>query len=344
MTIRDPAPSPLDVLETSFRVLTTGPDPLTLDGRALGCGLPARPLPLDELRSVLLHPTTGFAARDAALGELVGRAQTRGGAWTVGLAGVLLPGLRRVAGHLAREFPGDTADIDAEVLAGFLEALGKLHPHPSRRRLAAHLLWGAFNRGRRLRRLELEAFVRRVPLEATSAVPPPPAGHPDILLARAVRHGVLAAWEAELIGATRLEGEDLLRLAAEGGYKPDTLRHWRRAAERRLAAWLLIGTVPAPPVSGERPPPPGRNRAARRAPMPAPAGARVPAAPAHTPGHGDREQDGRAARAARRSSAARHRHRQPHRSFRSSTSSTPPTPPSGSGSSGTGTGRGADDS
>ncbi len=323
MAIRDPAPSPLDVLETSFRLLTTGPDPLALDGHALGCGLPARPLPLDELRSVLLHPSTGFAARDAALGELVGRAQTRGGAWTVGLAGVLLPGLRRVAGHLAREFPGDTADIDAEVLAGFLEALGKLHPHPGRRRLAAHLLWGAFNRGRRLRRMELEAFVRRVPFEATSAVPPPPAGHPDILLARAVRHGVLAAWEAELIGATRLEGEDLLRLAAEGGYKPDTLRHWRRAAERRLAAWLLTGTVPVPPVSGERPPPPGRNRATRRASVPAPASARVPAAQVHT-------------------SAARHQHRQPHRSFRSSTSSTPSTPPSGSGS--TGTGSGADGS
>jgi hypothetical protein len=146
MAMRDPAPSPLDVLETTFRLLTTGPDPLALDGHTLGCGLPARPIPLDELRSILLHPSTSFPARDAALGELVRRAQTHGGAWTVGLAGVLLPGLRRVAGHLAREFPGDTADIDAEVLTGFLEALAKLHLHPGRRRIAAHLLWGAFNR------------------------------------------------------------------------------------------------------------------------------------------------------------------------------------------------------
>jgi hypothetical protein len=325
MAMRDPAPSPLDVLETTFRLLTTGPDPLALDGHTLGCGLPARPIPLDELRSILLHPSTSFPARDAALGELVRRAQTHGGAWTVGLAGVLLPGLRRVAGHLAREFPGDTADIDAEVLTGFLEALAKLHLHPGRRRIAAHLLWGAFNRGKRLRRMELEAFVRRVPLDATSAVPPPPAGHPDILLARAVRHGVLAAWEAELIGATRLEGADLLRLAAEGDYKPDTLRHWRRAAERRLATWLVAGTVPAPPVSGERPPPPGR--AARRASPPASAG--MPAG--GVLGHGERE--GRATPAARRSSAARPR--QPRRPRRSSTR---PTPPSGSGSAGSGAG------
>jgi len=340
MAMRDPAPSPLDVLETTFRLLTSGPDPLALDGAVLGRGLPARPIPLDELRSILLHPSTGYAARDAAVGELVGRAQAHGGAWTVGLAGVLLPGLRRVAGHLAREFPGDTADIDAEVLAGFLEALGKLHPHPGRRRIAAHLLWGAFNRGRRLRRLELEAAVRRVPLEATSAVPPPPAGHPDILLARAVRHGVLAAWEAELIGATRLEGEDLLRLAAEAGLKPDTLRHWRRAAEWRLAAWLVAGRVPVPPVSGERPPPPppGRNRAPRRAS--APASDRVPAGRARTPGHGDQERDGRATRTARRS-AAHLRHRQPRRPSRSS-SSAPPPPPSGSTEAGTRTDSGAD--
>ena len=265
MATRDPARSPLDVLETTFRLLTAGPDPLALDGARLGHGLPPRLIALDELRSILLHPSTSFAARDAALGELVRRAQTHAGPWTVGLAGVLLPGLRRVAGNLAREFPGDTADIDAEVLTGFLEALDKLHLHPGRRRIAAHLLWGAFNRGKRLRRRELEAFVRRAPLAVTSVVPPAPAGHPDILLARAVRRGVLAAWEAELIGATRLGGDDLVRLAAEGGYKPDTLRHWRRAAERRLAAWLLTGTVPVPLVSGEHPPPrrPGRIRAAR---------------------------------------------------------------------------------
>src|SRR6266540_1788313 len=277
MAMRDPAPSPLDVLETTFRLLTTDPEPLALDGATLGCGLPARLIALDELRSILLHPSTSFAARDAALAALVGRAQAHGGGWTVGLAGVLLPGLRRVAGHLAREFPGDTADIDAEVLTGFLEAL-----------------------------------VRRLPLEATSVVPPPPVGHPDILLARAVRHGVLAAWEAELIGATRLEGEDLLRIAADGGYKPDTLRHWRRAAERRLAAWLLTGSVPVPPVSGERSPPPGR--AAR--PRSASASDRLPGPP---------KRAGRGARTARRSTAASLRHWPQAR--RPSTSSVPPNSP-----------------
>jgi hypothetical protein len=39
---------------------------------------------------MLLHPATGFAARDAALAVLVECAQRDGGTWMVGLAGVLL--------------------------------------------------------------------------------------------------------------------------------------------------------------------------------------------------------------------------------------------------------------
>jgi hypothetical protein len=53
----------------------------------VGYGLPVRPIPLDVLRSLLLHPSMGFDARDAALTWLVGRAQAEGGAWPVGLAG-----------------------------------------------------------------------------------------------------------------------------------------------------------------------------------------------------------------------------------------------------------------
>ena len=71
---------PLEVLDRSFRLLVCEPAPLSLDGRAVGCGLPARPIPLDVLRSLLLHPSMGFDARDAALTWLVGRAQAEGGA------------------------------------------------------------------------------------------------------------------------------------------------------------------------------------------------------------------------------------------------------------------------
>lgn len=237
-------PTALDTLEVAFRLLATGPKPLALDGRRLGHGLPARPVPLDELRSLLLHPSTSFAARDAAVAELLRCAQRQRGAWLVGLAGVLTPGLRRIARQLANAYPGEQADIDAEVLTGFLEGLDRVHP--GGRSLARRLLWHGFNRGKRLRLAELAAMIRRVGVDADSLAPTPPAGHPDIVLARAVARGVLTGDEAELIAMTRLEHLDMRQLAAAGGYRPNSLWNRRLRAENRLVAWLRTGEVPPP--------------------------------------------------------------------------------------------------
>lgn len=227
--------SPLDSLEEAFRLLTSGPDPLGLDLTDVGHGLPARPVPLDELRSILLHPSCGFAARDAVVAELVTRAQSGEGAWTVGLLGVLLPGLRRTAGRLARDYPGDTADLDAEVLTGLLDALPVFDP--SRRGVAARLLWAAYRYAARVRRRELQECGRHLS-RSVSAAPPRPWGHPDLVLVRAVGEGVVCGRDAELIGATRIGDVALPDLAARLGVNADTLRKRRRRAELRLAAWL----------------------------------------------------------------------------------------------------------
>lgn len=61
-------PGPLDVLDAAFAALVTGPEPLALHGAALGRGLP---IPLGALTSVLVHPATGCAAREAVRVELV---------------------------------------------------------------------------------------------------------------------------------------------------------------------------------------------------------------------------------------------------------------------------------
>ena len=60
------AARPFEVLDRSFQLLVCEPAPLALDGGAVGGGLPARPIPLDQLRSLLLHPSVGFDTRDAA--------------------------------------------------------------------------------------------------------------------------------------------------------------------------------------------------------------------------------------------------------------------------------------
>ncbi len=272
----------IDVLDASFRLLVTGPAPLALDGAALGHGLPARPIPLGELRQLLLARRTPYAARDAAVAELLRRARASGGAWTVGLAGVLVPGLRSVAARLANEYPGDPADIDAEVLAGLLDGVARIDPDGTR--LPARLLRHAFNRAKRLRRRERAFALRNVPVPPDSMAPPRLVGHPDLVLGRAVRRQVVTRDEAELIGMTRLEGVAIAQLAAANGYQLGALYLRRERAEARLVGWLTTGRLPARrawnrPIRlrwapGEPPPARGAPPAGVR-PRPAPA-ARVP--------------------------------------------------------------------
>jgi hypothetical protein len=239
----DHQPGALDVLDTSFRLLVTGPSPLAIDGAVLGCGLPARLIPLGELRRLLLARTTTYGARDAAVGELLRRARRGGGAWTVGLAGVLTPGLRRVAAALASDYPGDPADIDAEVLAGLLDGIARIDPAGGR--LPARLLRHAFNRAKRLRRSEHAFAVRNVAVAPDSMAPPRLVGHPDLVLAKAVGREVITRDEAELIGMTRLEGIGIAGLAAANGYRLGALYLRRERAEARLVGWLTTGRLPA---------------------------------------------------------------------------------------------------
>jgi hypothetical protein len=90
--------SPFDTLEACFRLLTTGPEPLALDGRNVGYDVSARRIPLGELRILLQHPAVTDDLQRAVLHELVRLATQHHGSWTIGLAGVLLPGLRNIAG------------------------------------------------------------------------------------------------------------------------------------------------------------------------------------------------------------------------------------------------------
>lgn len=68
-------------------------------------------------------------------------------------------------------------------------------------------------------------------------------GDVDGLLARAVRAGALCESEAELIAATRIDGESLVSLAARTGVPYDALRMRRARAERRLLVHLGVRDV-----------------------------------------------------------------------------------------------------
>src|SRR6202042_1297084 len=79
-------PEPFDAADTAFRLLCAGPQPMALHAAKVPGALPDRPVPLDELRVPLLHPSTSARARNQVWAELVRRTRAGDPAWTVGLA------------------------------------------------------------------------------------------------------------------------------------------------------------------------------------------------------------------------------------------------------------------
>jgi DNA-directed RNA polymerase specialized sigma24 family protein len=230
----DLSDSPFDALEASFRLGCRGPRPWSIDGRAVA-GLPERDIPFDELKAILLHPSTPHFTRDRTLAVLVERSRLDGGAATVGLAGVLLPGLRRALAPLCGVYPERAGDLEAEALAGLLEGVARAEP--GQRFLAAWLCWLARNRARRL---FVAALAERGRTEPHLDADPPrqPWGHPDFVLAHAVDEGILSRDDAALIGDTRLGGVRFETAAAALGISYQAAR-WRRVrAEKALKEWL----------------------------------------------------------------------------------------------------------
>ena len=129
--------SSLDTLETTFRLLATGPQPLALEGRAIG--LSRASIGLWELRPLLFHPATGVATQRAVLVEPVGRARRRRGAWMIGLVGVLLPGLCHQVASSPEGGSELAATSGAMVLVSLLERLDDLEV--SGESAAESLLW-----------------------------------------------------------------------------------------------------------------------------------------------------------------------------------------------------------
>jgi DNA-directed RNA polymerase specialized sigma24 family protein len=227
---------PLRVLDRSFRLLVCDPAPLTLDGAAVGHGLPARPVSLEELRTLLLHPSMSFAARDAALTWLIARAQAEGGAWLVGLAGVLLPGIGRRVYPLCRAYPRLAHDLEAEALAGLLQAVKGWSC--GKDRVATRLVWAAARASHKLLRRELAVAEREAAVGLELDAPARPAIRGELVLDEAVAAGVVSQRDAELIAATRLEDVPVRELGERWGVGYEALRKRRQRAEASLADWL----------------------------------------------------------------------------------------------------------
>lgn len=236
--------SHLDAVQRAFDLLTCPPAPLTLDARGLP-GLPRRALPLDELRRILLTETTTRAVSDPVWHELVIKARQDGPAWVVAVTALALPGLRRAAGRLTAAWHSDVADLEAELLWGFLDRLQTIDLDQPR--ICGRLIDAAARAAKRSRRHVEET--EPLPSGHARSIPPQrPWDHPDWVLARAVAAAVINPEECHLIGATRLEGIRLSQVAERLHISTALATSWRRQAEHRLREAILAGELDRDPL------------------------------------------------------------------------------------------------
>ncbi|WBB78556.1 hypothetical protein O7606_20350 [Micromonospora sp. WMMD882] len=238
--------SALDAAATAFAALTCEPAPLVLDGAAFSpdTGLPQRVMPLPALRDWLLRHPRAYTARDEVWRELIRRARLGGPHWVVVAVGMALPALRQYAARLCEGYDGDPADVDAEILTGFLTALRDradlTKPAPY-----AGLCRAAWRAGRDLR-LQRQEYLLVEDIDHAAArpqTPKTPYGHPDLLVRRAVTLGILDPEDEQAYIDVRLGHRAIEPIAAILGVSVDALRMRMSRIDGRIADALADGLL-----------------------------------------------------------------------------------------------------
>jgi hypothetical protein len=246
-------PSHLRLAATAFDMLCLPPRELSLDCTMLGdvrgrdVGLPSGRMLLSQLRAWLLAHRGAHAASDAVWRELIRRARSLGGEWHLAAVGMAIPRLQRGAAELARGFRGDPADVDAEIVAGVLQAVTRT-VDPDRDGLYPKVCWAGLRAGHKVRYADADVVFLH-DLGHDPVAPRLPYGHVDVLLARAVALRVIDAHEAELIADTGLDHRPIDLVAGDTGSDVAVLRMRRLRAGRRLAQALAAGHLSGTAVS-----------------------------------------------------------------------------------------------
>ncbi|MFI7650333.1 hypothetical protein ACIBTZ_30260 [Micromonospora sp. NPDC049460] len=237
--------SPLDAADVAFAALTSGPDPLSVDLDVFDpdVGLPAGVMPLPAVRDWLLAHPRDFQARDAVWAEVIRRARLDGPQWVIGAVGMAMPALRRYTRQLCDGYRGDPDDIEAEVLTGFLAAL-RDHVDLAQPAPYAALCRAGWRAGYKLRQQAGEATpVEDVEHVTGPRAPQVPYGHPDVLVSRAARLGILDPCDEQPYIDVRLGRRAIEPIAARMGITTDALRMRLGRIDTRIAEALATGLL-----------------------------------------------------------------------------------------------------
>jgi hypothetical protein len=226
----------LDLTEDQFCALSRRRVPVAIDGGRISGDLPAQHVGLEDLRVIMLKRRTSDQLKDAVWSHLVRMSRTQPDPWVIAAAGMMLPGLKKIAARMRGCYPYDACDLDSEIFAAFLDELGRLDPDqpaPHKR-----LYLAACRRGDQLCRRETRRASRFVQLP--DGLADHRAGNPDIALARAMLDGVVTARQAALVSRVHLDSAQRGDVARQLGMGRDLARRELTTAIRGLSAYLGI--------------------------------------------------------------------------------------------------------
>lgn len=235
----------LEAVERRFTELSAPPSPLSIDGCGIGLGLPQRPIPLDELRIIMLKRQTGRETKDAVWRELSRRAQMVGEPWITGAIGMAMPMLKRIAGGAARGFRGEIDDFDSELVEGCLYALNTIDPEAPNILMSLRFMAQRYATEARISADRAVRTTAQYNDAVAARYRPHVSGHPDLVLAKAVQENGLTDAEASLISRAHLDGERTTTLADECGVSPYLFWQQLARAQDKLMRFLE-GSVPLP--------------------------------------------------------------------------------------------------
>jgi hypothetical protein len=237
--------SALRAADLAWAALTCDPDPMALDTAALeaGHGLPPGRIPLPDLRTWLLDRPYAYAARDAVWRELMLRARLRGPEWTIAAVGMAMPALVNAAARLGVGYRGDTDDLEAEILTGFLAALRE-HVDLTRQAPYASACFAAWRAGLAARR-DHHKYIPTDDIDMVigSRLPQLPYGHPDLLVERAAALRLIDPDDVQPWIDVRLGRRAIEPIARARGVAVDTLRMRLARADLRVAEALADGAL-----------------------------------------------------------------------------------------------------
>lgn len=191
-----------------------------------------------ELSQTLLSKGTSQHERDRAWATIASNVRIKHGPWLVIATGVAIPGIRNAVKTAAVYAPDcqDRTELESAALAGFVYAIHDIDL--TRPNICGRLCNRAYVAARRCA-IELSRYQRQ--LRSPTFESHPPAlefGHPDLILAKASRNGIITKEQARLVLSIVIEHRPIEPEAAAAELTTEEAEKQINAAKKQLLEWL----------------------------------------------------------------------------------------------------------